>query len=142
MRTGHDCGGAVFHGDVLGVVEDHHPAIAVVAHLVVAPIAVLVPAAALAAGRIDVAVAVGMHDVIRPDHRREGPSYDGIVKDLLQRRDAGQDVVAGIALLGKDLFGALVDGLVEGGGQRGFERETALGNELLHLLVAEEVLRV
>ena len=67
------------------------------------------------------------------------PRTTGIVKDLLQRRDAGQDVVAGIcALLGKNLFGALIDVLVEGSGQRGFEREMALGYELLHLLVAEE----
>ena len=142
MRAGHDCGGAVFQGDVLWVVEDHHPAIAVIAHLVIAPVAVLVPATALAAGAIDVAVAVGVHDVILPDHRSEGTAHDRVVKNLLQRRDAGQNVVAGIALLGKDLFGALIDVLVEGSGQRGFEREIALGYKLLHLLVAEEVLRV
>ena len=142
VRAGHDGSGAVFQGDVLWVVEDHHPAIAVIAHLVIAPIAVLVPASPLATGAIDVAVAVGVHDVILPDHRSEGTAHDRIVKDLLQRRDAGQNVVAGIAFLGKNLFGALVDVLVEGGGQRGFEREIALGYKLLHLLVAEEVLRV
>jgi len=87
-------------------------------------------------------VAVGVHDVIRPDHRSEGTTHDRVVKNLLQRRDTGQNVVAGIALLSKDLFGALVDVLVEDGGQRGFERETALGYELLQLIVAEEVLRV
>ena len=142
MRTRHDRGGAVFQGDVLWVVKNHHPAIAVIAHLAIAPIAILVPAAALAASRIDVAVAVGVHDVSRPHHRSEGTAHDRIVKDLLQRRDARQNIVAGIAFLGKNLFGALVDVLVEGGGQRGFEREIALGYKLLHLLVAEEKLRV
>ena len=59
------------------------------ARIVVKYVAVLVPRLPLAAGRIEVAVAMGIYDIAGAEQAGERPGDGWVVKDLLYLRDTG-----------------------------------------------------
>ena len=140
LGPGHNRGRTIFQGDVLRVIKYHGPARAVVAHLVIAPVAVLVPAAAAAVGRIDVGMPVRMHDKAGPQHALQPPYEGRIGKDLIQLRNPGQDIISRIALLFKGFFGLLINSLVQAGRQVGFKDDKTPGDVLPHLCIAKQIL--
>ena len=71
---------------------------------------------AVAAGGVEVAVAVGVVIVAGAEDALEGAVDSGVVEDPLDRGYAGQDIVAGVALVGEYFFDMLVDVGVKFGG--------------------------
>ena len=119
--------------------KNHGPARAVTAHLVEAPVAVLVPSATFVGSAVDMGMPVRVHDVFGTQHAAERTYDRWIVKDRAQLGHARQHVVARIAFLFKNFFRALVDALMHLGRQLCIEFDKAVYDELFHLLIAEQI---
>ena len=133
VAAGDDAGRTKLDGCVLGVVEGHAPAGAVVA---LGP-GVLVHVLPLAARRVEVAVAVGVEVVVGAEDALQGAVYLRVVEDALDGRYARQQVIAGVALLCKDFIEPLADLGVEVWGQVGFKADIAVTDVFLHARVVE-----
>ena len=89
---------------VLRIVEGHGPAGAVVADVLVVFVAVLVHALTLGSAGVVVAVAVRVDEVGGAEEALKSTVKSGVAEDLVQVRDFGEDVVAGITFGGKESF--------------------------------------
>ena len=86
--------------DILGIVEGHDPAEAVMADIMVEDIVVLVPVLSLATRAIEVAITVGMHRIAGTEQALQGTPYARTIEDRAQLGHARQDVIAGVAFCG------------------------------------------
>ncbi len=125
LRSRHDPRGAHLPGGVLGVVEGHAPAGAVVPP---GP-AVLVQLLGLAPGLPVVAEAVGVQVVVLPQQALQGAVDGGAVEDAADAGDPRQDVVAGVGLGLEELVHLLEQLPVEVGGEAGVEGDVAVAQE-------------
>ena len=140
LPSRHHAGGTHIQGDVLRVVKGHHPTAAVIADILVEDVVVLVPSLAVAAGGIEVAVAVRVHQIARAQNTGQGTVHSRVCKNLGDGGDARRDIVAGVAFGFQhrvDLaayFGVKIARKIR------LHLNIALGDELLHLGVGERVL--
>ena len=87
-----------------------------VTDVVVEDVAVLVPALALPAGWIEVAVAVGIQDITRPQEAGKRAAHGRMVENLLNPGNSGQNIVSDIALFFEYGFNLPEDAFVERSG--------------------------
>ena len=96
-------------GDRLWVVKRHGPPAAMMAHLLIVDVIVLVPALRLGSRLPQVAVAVRVHDVSRPQDPGQRAVHGWCLEDALDLGNSRQDVVTGVALLLQDVVQSLAD---------------------------------
>ena len=74
-----------------------------------------------------VAVAVRVDEVGGAEEALKGTVNSGVAEDLVQVRDLGEDVVAGVAFGGEEDFDLAVDILVKRGRMSGLYGDIAVG---------------
>jgi len=123
---------------VLRVVERHHPAEPVMAHVLVAHVVVLVPVLPVRPRPQVVAVAVRMDGVIRSQQTCQRAAHRGRIEHLADLRYVRQNVVARIAAPGQHGVDPVADPAVKGSRKIRLDLKISVDDEASHRGVVKE----
>ena len=84
-------------GRVLGKIKSEHPVKSRMPYIVIVHITILVPLLSAAPGRIQVAMSMGVQNVIGSQQTRQGALHRRVFKHAPDQRNPRQNIIAGIA---------------------------------------------
>ena len=89
-------------GRVLGKIKSEHPAKSRMPQIVIVHITILMPLLSSSPGRIQVAMSMGVQNVIWSQQTRQGTLHLGVFKHAPDQRHPRQNVISGIAFCRKN----------------------------------------
>ena len=137
LHAGQDAGGAHVLAGVLRVVEGQQPVETGLAHIVVEYITVFVPGLALGTGWVEMAVAVGVEQIVGAEQARQHAPHFGVREDAGDFGYARQDIVANITFFFEDVLDRVVDPLMYRLAEAGVDQHIAVGDKVLDCFVGK-----